>query len=669
MMRIRHAAPAGSGLQSSAMRVAALILAASLWGCASTPSQAPTPDRAAALSARGDHAAAALEYDAVAAVAPGVVGNDYRLLAAREWLAAARAPEAGAALARLAPPLEPAQALARDLFLAETALLAGDAARAWSSLGALAPPQGDADFDRYHALRQRAAIGVGQPLEAVQSLRAREARAAESARRTALRAELLGQLRTASAAGAQFDPRTAGRDAVARGWLEAAPLAARAAAAPASSNAAIIAAWKKRYPDHPAGPALAATDSASVAAAAARAAAAAGIASTGTSTGSVAAAPRDTPATLASGAHVAALLPLTGRNAAAGAQLRDGLLAAWYAQPADGRLPLRFYDTGAAPADGVPAVASGYAAASAAGASFVIGPLIREDVTAVAAALTAAADDPAARRSPTPGVLALNFLTAATAAPPAGLHQFGLSPEDESRAVARRALSLGQRRAVALVPAGDWGDRVLRAFREEFEAGGGTLLASRSLQGREHGPAIRAALGIDASRARHQRLQSLLGSALAFQPRRRGDVDLLFLPGQPAQVRQLRAQLGFEAVGDIPSYSTSDAWDGRADADLEGLVFPDMPWMIAPADSRVAALRTQTEAAWGDLRGRGRLFALGVDALSVEEALRTGKLAPGRGEIEGVTGTLALDDERRVRRALRWAEVRSGMLRPLDDSP
>ncbi|NBU25250.1 MAG: penicillin-binding protein activator [Gammaproteobacteria bacterium] len=391
-------------------------------------------------------------------------------------------------------------------------------------------------------------------------------------------------------------------------------------------------------------------------------------ASAGTSTGAGAG---DGSATLASGAHVAALLPLTGRNAATGAQLRDGLLAAWYAQPAEGRLPLRFYDTGAAPADGASAVASGYAAARAAGASFVIGPLIREDVTAVAAALATAADAPAARRAgATPGVLALNFLaTAPGVATPAGLHQFGLSPEDEARAVARRALSVGQRRAVVLVPAGDWGDRVLRAFREELEAGGGTLLANRSLQGREHGPAIRAALGIDASRGRHQRLQSLLGSALAFQPRRRGDVDMLFLPGQPAHVRQLRAQLNFESAGDIPFYSTSDAWDGRADADLEGLVFPDMPWMIAPNDSRVAALHAQAEAAWGDLRGRGRLFALGIDALSVEEALRTGKLAPGRGEVEGVTGTLALDDERRVRRALRWAEVRSGMLRPLDDSP
>jgi outer membrane PBP1 activator LpoA protein len=53
----------------------------------------------------------------------------------------------------------------------------------------------------------------------------------------------------------------------------------------------------------------------------------------------------------------------------------------------------------------------------------------------------------------------------------------------------------------------------------------------------------------------------------------------------------------------------------------------------------------------------------------VQEALRTGRLAAGRGEITGVTGALALDDQRRVRRALSWAEIRSSTLRPLDDSP
>lgn len=663
----RAALPCSPSLRTVAF---ALLSAALLAGCATAPQrEAATPERAAALAGRGDHAAAALEYDAVAAVAVGVIGNDYRLLAAQQWLAAGRAPEATAALARLAEPLEPAQATARDLFAAEAALLAGDAARAWALLGAMTAPAPDADFDRFHALRQRAALATGRPLEAIASERARETRVTDPARRAALREELLTQLRRASAQGPALDPRSAGRDAVARGWLEAAPLAARAAAAPASSNAAIIAAWKKRYPDHPAGAALAATNIASASASAGVAAAAGAAAGAVPGTPGVAgAAITPAPATLPPGAHVAALLPLSGRNAAVGAQLRDGLLAAWFAQPAEGRLPLRFYDT-VGGAEGTSVVADRLAAARAAGAVSIIGPLLREDVIAAAGAWSNLTADASTRGGGAPTLLALNFLPTEAGAVPAGLLQFGLSPEDEARAIARRASAAGQRRAVALVPAGDWGQRVLRAFREEFEAGGGTLLASRPVQGRDQSAAIRAVLGIDASRARHQRLQSLLGSSLVFQPRRRGDVDVLFLPGQPTQVRQLRAQLKFESAGDIPFYSTADAWDGRADGDLEGMVFPDMPWMVAPAADGVAALRTQSQAAWGDLRGRGRLFALGHDAWLVQEALRTGRLAAGRGEITGVTGALALDDQRRVRRALSWAEIRSSTLRPLDDSP
>lgn len=673
----RAALPCSPSLRTVAL---ALLSAALLAGCATTPPrEAATPERAAALAGRGDHAAAALEYDAVAAVAVGVIGNDYRLLAAQQWLAAGRSAEATAALARLAEPLEPAQATARDLFAAEAALLAGDAARAWSLLGAMTTPAPDADFERFHALRQRAALATGRPLEAIASERARETRVTDPARRAALREELLAQLRRASAQGLALDPRSAGRDAVARGWLEAAPLAARAAAAPASSNAAIIAAWKKRYPDHPAGAALAATNIASAstsASASAGVAAAAGTAA-GVSAGTVSgtqgvagAAITPSPATLAPGAHVAALLPLSGRNAAVGAQLRDGLLAAWFAQPAEGRLPLRFYDT-VSGTEGTSVVADRLAAARAAGAVSIIGPLLREDVIAAAGAWSSLAADASTRGGSgcAPSLLALNFLPTEAGAAPVGLHQFGLSPEDEARAIARRAIAAGQRRAVALVPAGDWGQRVLRAFREEFEAGGGTLLASRPVQSRDQSAAIRAVLGIDASRARHQRLQSLLGSSLVFQPRRRGDVDVLFLPGQPTQVRQLRAQLKFESAGNIPFYSTADAWDGRADGDLEGMVFPDMPWMIAPAADGVAALRTQSQAAWGDLRGRGRLFALGHDTWLVQEALRTGRLAAGRGEVSGVTGALALDDQRHVRRALSWAEIRSSTLRPLDDSP
>jgi len=645
--------------------LAASLLAASLLaGCAAAPPPAdpPSPERAAAYAARGDHAAAALDYGAVAEFAPAAIANDFRLLAAREWLAAGAPRFAQATLARLVAPLDARQSLSRDLSEAEAALGLGEAARGWDALGKVAPPSSNEDFERYHLLRQRLAFATGRPLEGIQSSRAREARASGAAQRDALRQELLGQLRRTAADGGALDPRTAGRDAVARGWLEAGPIAARAATAPASANANLTAAWRKRYPDHPAGAALAATHlgSPALAAPGAATAAASGSASGTPASGTpVSGTPAPlVAAPLAPGAHIAALLPLSGRNAAVGAQLRDGLLAAFYAQPAEGRPPLRFYDISTQP------VGDALAAARSAGAVFVIGPLMREDVAAAAASVAATPGGPP--------LLALNFLpppaaAPALAAPPAGFYQFGLSPEEESRSAARRAIADGRRRAVALVPDADWGQRVLAAFREEFEAGGGTLLATQTLRGRDLGPAVRSALGIDASRSRHQRLQSLLGTSLVFQPRRRGDVDLLFAPGQPGIIRQLRSQLQFESAADIPMYSISDAWDGRVDADLNGLIFTDMPWMIAPRSGRSATLRSETEAAWGDLRGRGRLFALGHDAWLVQDGLRSGRFGAGRGELEGVTGQLALDDSRRVQRGLRWGEIRNSTLRLLDE--
>jgi len=635
----------------------ACLVALVLTGCAAapTPTEPPSPERAAAFAARGEHASAARDYEAVANFAPTGVANDFKLLAALEWLAARDPRKAQTTLASLTDPLDARQALSRDLSAAEAAFALGEHARGWSILEKVAPPSANADFDRYHSLRQRLAFATGRALTGIASSRAREARALDASERAALRLELLEQLRTAVTAGATLDPREAGRDAIARGWLEAAPVAARAAAAPAKSNADLTAAWRKRYPDHPATAALRDTHLGSPV-----------LAANSDTTArlpdplSAAAAAAAIVRPAAPGTHVAALLPLSGRNAAVGTQLRDGLLAGFFAQPAAERTPLRFYDIAARP------VGEALAAARAAGAVFVIGPLMREDVLAAAAFATAT---PGA-----PPMLVLNFLPSAASAAvpaeaPAALYQFGLSPEDESRSVARRAIADGRLRAVALIPTGDWGARVLAAFKEEFEAGGGTLLAERALGGRDLGPALRSTLGIDASRARHQRLQSLLGSSLVFQPRRRGDVEMLFAPGQPALIRQLRSQLRFEAAADIPMYSISDAWDGRVDADLNGLMFTDMPWMIAPGSGRSATLRSETEAAYGDLRGRGRLFALGHDAWLVQEGIRNGRFSAGSSELEGVTGQLALDDSRRVGRGLRWAEIRNSTLRLLDGTP
>jgi hypothetical protein len=324
-------------------------------------------------------------------------------------------------------------------------------------------------------------------------------------------------------------------------------------------------------------------------------------------------------------------------------------MTAFYQVPAAQRPRIRVYDTGET------GIAETITRASQDGAEFIVGPLTREEITA-------AAEFPGRR----PPLLALNFLPSERPVP-ANFYQFALSPEDEARQAARRILADGHKIGIAFAPTGDWGTRVLAAFTQELVAGGGTLLTSATIESgtTDFADPITQALRISDSDARHKRLESILGTKLEFEPRRRGDIGFIFAPAPVNIERLLRPQLRYHFAGDIPTYATSDAFepDPRANEDLEALMFPDMPWMLGGelADAAREAART----AWpSGASRRGRLFAFGFDAYRLAIAIRSN---PGTTNInfDGLTGRLSLDTDRHVRRELGWAQLKNGELRLL----
>jgi uncharacterized protein len=347
--------------------------------------------------------------------------------------------------------------------------------------------------------------------------------------------------------------------------------------------------------------------------------------------------------------HIALLLPVTGRSAAAAISVREGFMTAFFQTPAAQRVAVRVYDTGTV------SVADAVSAATREGAQFIVGPLTREEVTA-------AADIPGRH----PPILALNFLPPERPTP-AQFYQYALSPEDEARLAAQRVLQDHHARGVAIVPEGDWGTRVLGAFRQELTAGGGELISAELIDTTrtDFSSSITAVLRISDSTARAHRLEALLGTKLVFEPRRRNDIGFIFAPAQANIERLLRPQLRFHFAGDIATYATSDAFepDPRANEDLEGLMFPDMPWMLG--GDLADAVRNAAHDAWptGGPH-RGRLFAFGFDAYRLAVALRNPG-ASGNVSIEGLTGRLSVDSERRVRRELGWAQLHNGELRLL----
>jgi len=345
--------------------------------------------------------------------------------------------------------------------------------------------------------------------------------------------------------------------------------------------------------------------------------------------------------------QIALLLPLSGRTASAGHAIQNGFMGAYFSSVAglDEQQAIHVYDVNT---EG--GASAAYETAVGDGAEFVIGPLLRNSVSALANDILV----------PVP-VLTLNYLPDDTLAPP-GLYQFGLAPEDEARAAAVRALADGYTRAVALVPNNDWGRRVLANFSTELERSGGTLLDHRTYTpgAQDFSNTIEDLMALSGSVRRYRRLRANIGAPLQFDPRRRQDTEFIFLAADAPAGRLLKSQLKFHYSGDLPVYSTSSihAMDGRSNADLNGIMFADAPWIVAP-QNWIEHLPALYNKYWPEERRLGRLHAMGYDAYHLIAALfaaRTGPMA----EIDGATGKLYLDGDGRVHRRPAWAQFQSG---------
>ena len=611
---------AGKALHRSLALIAVIATAILLAGCPSTPRVGTsTVDRADAASRAGDHAGAAALYERLAGETTGNDSVEFRLRAARAWLAAGRAADADRVLASIGPGATQQQALEQKLLRIQSLVVQGQGDQAWREISAMQAPAAPAAAARYYETRQQVAIATGHLVDGIRAELALERLVAPGDAHVA-RTELLGQLRAAAERGVSLTPPP-GSDATIRGWLEAASVAMDNARNP-TLGATRLAAFRTRYPSHPALAAL---------------------------TSEPMVGGEEPVAALEAAPHLALILPLTGRTAAPAAQIRDGFMTAYYQLPANARPRLRVYDSATT------SISDTIAQAAAAGAEFIVGPLTREEVISAADLLTTR-----------PPLLALNFLPTDRPAPER-FYQFALSPEDDARAVARYIGASGRRNGVVIVPEGDWGNRVAAAFDEELRAAGGLVLGQSTFNtaDRDYGASIMQVLRTDNSRARQQRVQATIGQKLEFEPRRRADIQFIFAPSNlPTPARLLRPQLRFHLAGDIPTYTLGDAYEPHptANEEIDGVMFPDMPWMLG--DSGLSTeVRSAAVQAFGDSAARrGRLFAFGYDAMRLAGSLQRG--APINPD--GLTGSLSMDAQGRVRRSLDWVRIKSGMPVPLE---
>ena len=552
------------------------------------------------LAREGKHAEAAQAYADLGTQLPAERDN-YELLSAEQWLAAGNIAAAKQAFAAVSPDARTKLPSARALVAAEIAYAENDGAGAIRELDQIGVPTSPDQAQSYWWIRGRSAFITGHPIEGTRALVEREHSLADPAALRANRTELFDRIRAAAERGQPMKP-PAKSDPVVAGWLDLGPVAVELARNPMRAASA-LANWKRQYPQHPANESVLAAAQTQIAVA------------------------TEFPD------QIALLLPLSGRSEAVGVAVRDGFVSAYLEQDAASRPRLKIYDVAAE------SIGAAYSRAIAEGAGFVVGPLTKEDVAAVVPL--------SAGRTP---LLALNFLSD-SATPARNFYQFALLPEDEARIVARRVIADGRMAGVAIIPDGEWGNRVAAAFSDELTQLGGTLLDS------QHYESSRA----DFSEIIKQILQ--VRSAKGEPTTHRTDAAFVFVAAAaPGTARLILPQLKFHYAGDVPVYSTSDSFepDPSANSDLDGMFFPDMPWMVAD-DPVTQQIRDSVRAAWpARTARRDRLYAFGFDAYRLVPMLRSS--SPGAsGEISGVTGKLHLDDHNRIRRELDWAQIRGGV--------
>jgi len=243
------------------------------------------------------------------------------------------------------------------------------------------------------------------------------------------------------------------------------------------------------------------------------------------------------------------------------------------------------------------------------GADFIVGPLARDEVTALTTGKLSV---------PT---LALN--QADSGFDLKNLYSLGLSIETEAAQIAKMTRDAGMQRAVIITDGSGIGERISESFAAAWQAEGGQLVQR---------------ISIDENTAPED-LQAQLPAH---------STDMILLAIDPELARQIRGHLDIT----IPAYGFSHIYTGvnyePEDAALLAVRFIDLPWILNMEDANFSPYTiTAANLPEGMMQ---RWFALGVDAYQVLAAIAA---KPGQPvSIRGLTGRIQIGANGEISRTL-----------------
>lgn len=306
--------------------------------------------------------------------------------------------------------------------------------------------------------------------------------------------------------------------------------------------------------------------------------------------------------------QVALLLPMTGALAGPGNAVYDGFMA----EIINKNITVKTYDTATSSATSL------YAKALADGADFIIGPLSKADVTAVASL-----------SHPAPTLL----LNETEKRKDNDTYFLTLSPVHEAKLVAMKARKDGYKYALIIAPNTHWGDEVMLAFQRQWQA---------------HGGQVANVLRYDKNTDLKSAINNLLHSTGE-------NFDMVFLLAYPSKAREIMPLLKYYDLEKAQVFATSSVYAGSIDAtqdrDLDGIIFCDMAYVFT---------HNLPNKHWPEqLNSYSRLYALGLDSAILVENINKLLLFPAMG-VNNQGELLYLTHDQQVVRMLTWGTFRHG---------
>ncbi|WP_145577265.1 penicillin-binding protein activator [Yersinia alsatica] len=395
----------------------------------------------------------------------------------------------------------------------------------------------------------------------------------------------------------------------------------------------------------------------------------------------------------ASTAKIALLLPLSGPAQVFADAIQQGFIAAQNGLPVTPAAPVTPDATATTAADGTAApvtdvapvatsnaqvkvydtttqpVAALLAQAQQDGATLVVGPLLKPEVEQLSATPS------------TLNILALNQPEVSTNSP--NICYFALSPEDEARDAAHHLWSQEKRMPLLLTPRGAFGDRIAKAFAEEWQKQGGQTVLQQNFgstaelkQAINSGAGIRLTgqpVAVSNTPAAAPASVTIAGLTIPAPPvdapvvstSAGGNIDAVYIIATPAELTLIKPMIDMAtSTRTKPAlFASSRSYQAGAGPDyrleMEGIQFSDIPLMAGSNP----ALMQQAAAKYANDYSLVRLYAMGIDAWTLSNHFAEMRQIPGF-QVSGTTGDLTASADCVITRKLPWLQYRQGMVVP-----